>query len=88
MISHLWGNILQICLLLNIYLIVLHRMHWNWNPGFMDPSKEWSQTRLHLRQAIGPQVMPGYRPFIYNGVTQLIRTLIDFEGDPAAKIGV
>ena len=52
----------------------------------MNPSKEWSQIHLHLRQMIGPQVVPSLRPLIYNGATQLIKTLVDFEGNPVAKI--
>ena len=79
---HLW---VQICLPI-IYLIVHPRAQWDWNPGFMNPSRDWSEVQLHLRQAIGPQVIPSLRPFIYNGVAQLVKALIDFEGNPAEKI--
>lgn len=61
-------------------------MHWDWAAALMAPSKEWSQIRYHLRQALGPQMMPGYRPLIYNQALRLIKTSADFEGDPAAKI--
>jgi len=61
-------------------------MHWDWLAALLAPSKEWSQIRFCFRQAIGPQMMPGYRPLIYNQAMQLIKAFINFEGDPTEKI--
>lgn len=61
-------------------------MKWDWILTVSNPSKKWSQVRHHFRQAIGPHKVTGYRPLIYNETIQLIKSLIDFKGDPAAKI--
>lgn len=61
-------------------------MQWDWLLPLMGPSKEFTQMRYHLGQALGPQKMPTYRPLINNRTVHLISTLIDFEGNPAAKI--
>ena len=61
-------------------------MGWDWAPGLSAPSKRWSQVRLHFRQAIGPHMVPRYRPLIYDETIQLIKALVDFKGDPAGTI--
>ena len=57
-------------------------MGWGWNPGLLEPTKDWAQIRLHLRQAIGPQMLPNYRPVMYDAASQLLKKLIKFEGHP------
>ena len=57
-------------------------MGWGWNPGLQQPTKDWVQIRLHLRQNIGPQMLPQYRPVIYDATSQLLKTLMKFEGHP------
>ena len=68
------------------YYIAHHRMGWAWAPVLSAPSKRLSQIRLHFRQAIGPDMAPRYRPLIYDQAIQLVKSLVDFEGDPAASI--
>jgi hypothetical protein len=57
-------------------------MAFGWNPGLLQPTKEWAQIRLHFRQALGPQILPTYRPVILDQTAQLLKTLVDFEGHP------
>ena len=57
-------------------------MEWGWNPGLLEPTKEWAQIRLHFRQALGPQMLPNYRPVIYDQTAQLLKSLVNFEGHP------
>ena len=59
-------------------------MGWGWNVGLMSPSKELNQIRTHIQQAIGPQMVPRYRPLISDEITRLVKSLVDFEGDPGA----
>jgi hypothetical protein len=58
------------------------RMGWEWNPAFMDPSRDLNQLRAYIRQALGPQMIPTYRPIIYDETAKLLKKLTDFEGDP------
>jgi hypothetical protein len=52
----------------------------------MNPSKELDQIRTHITQAVGPHMVPRYRPLISEGITRLVKGLVDFEGDPSAPI--
>jgi len=61
-------------------------MGWGWNVGLMNPSKESNQIRTHIQQAIGPQMIPRYRPLISDEITRLVKDLVGFEGDPGAPV--
>jgi hypothetical protein len=61
-------------------------MGWGWNVGLMSPSKEWSQLRSYIQQAVGPQMVPRYREVISGEITQLLKRLVDFEGDPSPPL--
>jgi cytochrome P450 len=61
-------------------------MGWEWSPVMMNPSKELNKLRTYMRQALGPQAVPRYRPFIQSEVTILLKSLIGFEGDPAEAL--
>jgi len=52
----------------------------------MNPSKDLNKLRAYMRQALGPQAIPRYRPIIHSEAMKLLKMLVGFEGDPADTI--
>jgi len=65
---------------------VFYRMGWEWSPVLMNPSKDLNKLRAYMRQALGPQAIPRYRPIILSEVMKLLKILVGFEADPADTI--